>query len=131
MNSMQLQNVKEEKDLGIIISDDLKWDKQCIAAVKQGNKVLGMIKRNFVDRSKDTIMALCKSLVRPHLEYCTPIWSPHLIKDIKLVEGVQRSKSYKAGTGHCTPEVRRGSSLTLLWRTSIVVASAAYVSENF
>ena len=30
MNSMQLQNVKEEKDLGIIISDDLKSDKQCI-----------------------------------------------------------------------------------------------------
>jgi len=61
MNSMQLQNVKEEKDLGIIISDDLKWDKQCIAAIKQGNKVLGMIKQNFVDISKDTIMALYKS----------------------------------------------------------------------
>ena len=44
-----------------------------------------MIKRNFVDRSKDTIITLYKSLVRPHLEYCTPIFSPHLIKDIKLV----------------------------------------------
>jgi len=32
MNSVQLQNVKEERDLGIIISDDLKWDIQCIAA---------------------------------------------------------------------------------------------------
>jgi len=30
MNSMQLQNVKEEKDLGIIINDDLKWDKQTV-----------------------------------------------------------------------------------------------------
>ena len=73
MNSMQLQNVKEEKDLDIIISDDLKWDKQCIAAVKTENEVLGMIKLNFADRSKDRIMALHKSLVRPHLEYCTPI----------------------------------------------------------
>ena len=63
-------------------------EKQCIAAVKQGNKVLGMIKRNFVDRSKDAMMAN-KSLVRPHLEYCTLTWSLHLIKDIKLV-GVQR-----------------------------------------
>jgi len=87
---MQLQKVQDEKDLGIIISDDFMWDKQCIAAVEQGNKVLGMIKRNFVDRSKETIMALHKNLVRPHLEYCTQIWSPHLIKDIKLVEGVQR-----------------------------------------
>jgi len=66
---MQLQNVKEENDLSITISDDLKWDKQCITAVKQGNKVLGMIKQNFVGRSKDKIMALYKNQVRPYLEY--------------------------------------------------------------
>jgi len=76
--------------LGVIMSKDLKWKKQCIAAVKKGNRVLGMIKRNFIDRSKETIPALYKSMVRPHLEYCIPIWSPYLMKDIKLIEGVQR-----------------------------------------
>jgi len=54
-------------------------------------KILGMIKRNFTDRSEETIMSLYKSLVRPHLlEFCTPAWSPHLVKDSKLIEGVQR-----------------------------------------
>jgi len=43
--------------LGVIMSKDLKWKKQCIAAVKKGNRVLGMIKRNFIDRSKETIPA--------------------------------------------------------------------------
>jgi len=29
-----------------------------------------MIKHNFIDRSKEMIISLYKSLVRPHLEYC-------------------------------------------------------------
>ena len=74
----------------VIVSEDLKSEKQCSAAVQKANKMLGMIKRNFTDRSKETVMALYKSLVRPHLEYCVHIWNPYFIKDIKLLEGVQR-----------------------------------------
>jgi len=40
-----------------------------------------------VDRSKETILALYKSLVRPYLEYCILVWNPYLIKDVKLIEG--------------------------------------------
>jgi len=34
--------------------------------------------------------SLYKSLVRPHLEYCTAAWSPHYCKDKELIERVQR-----------------------------------------
>ena len=37
MDATQLQVVSEERDLGIIVSDDLMWEKQCTAAVKQAN----------------------------------------------------------------------------------------------
>jgi len=57
--------------------------------VSKANKILGMIKHSFSDRSKDIVIPLYKSLVRPHLEYCNQIWNPHYIKDIKLAEGVQ------------------------------------------
>jgi len=31
----------------------------------------------------------CTSLVRPHLKYCSPVWSPHYRKDEILLERVQ------------------------------------------
>jgi len=45
-----------------------------------------MIKRSFSVRSREIVIPLYKSLVRPHLhvEYCSQIWNPHYIKDIKL-----------------------------------------------
>jgi len=86
MNDVQLECVSEEKDLGVIISEDLKWDKQCSEAVKKTNRMLGMNKRNFVNRSKETIILLYKSLVRHHLEYCCQIWSPYYKKDIHRVK---------------------------------------------
>ena len=41
-------------------------------------------------KSKRNIIALHKSLVRPHLEYCVQAWRPHNQKDIDNLEGVQR-----------------------------------------
>jgi len=54
--------------LGVIISGDLKWAKHCSEAAKKANRMLRMIKRNFIDRYKETIILLYKRMVRPHLE---------------------------------------------------------------
>jgi len=53
LNGTKLESVSEEKDLRVFISDDLKWDKQCSQAVAKANRVLGLLKRNFTDRSKE------------------------------------------------------------------------------
>jgi len=91
MDGSVLQCISEEKDLRVIVSDDeKKWEKQCCEAVKKANRILGMIKRNFTDRSQSTLTPLYKSLVRPHMEYCCSVWNPHFRKDIELIEGVQR-----------------------------------------
>ena len=38
---------------------------------------------------KETMLRLYTSLVRPHIEYANPIWSPRFIKDVTVVENVQ------------------------------------------
>ena len=38
---------KSERDLGVIVQNDLKVDKQCSKAANEANKRLGMINRNF------------------------------------------------------------------------------------
>jgi len=68
MDGIDLECVLSEKDLGVKISEDLNWDNQCKEVVSKANKILGMIKRNFTDRTKETILPLYKSLVRPHLD---------------------------------------------------------------
>jgi len=47
MDATQLQRVSEERHLGIIVSDDIKCEKQCTAAVKQANKILGMQRKEY------------------------------------------------------------------------------------
>lgn len=86
----KLQEVMEEKDLGVIVTNDLKGTKQCKAAAAKANRVLGMIRRTFATRDKKILKKLYIGLVRPHLEYCVQSWRPHLVKDVKLLERVQR-----------------------------------------
>ena len=63
------------------------------ATVSKANKVLGLIKRTVGTANPATFSTLYISLVRPILEYATPVWSPYLVKDIMALEKVQRRAS--------------------------------------
>ena len=84
-----LESTDSEKDLGVVITSDLKFSKQCIAAEKKAQKLLGYIKRQFGYRKKEIVLSLYNSLVRPHLEYAVQFWSPSYRKDITRLERVQ------------------------------------------
>ena len=84
-----IQSVDQEVDLGITISKDFKFSKQCLKVEKKSQKLVGYIKRQFKYRNKDIVLQLYTSLVRPHLEYAVQFWSPSLQKDINRLEAVQ------------------------------------------
>ena len=89
MNGLELSIISEEKGLGVFITDDLAVSKQCSQAYLKARRVLGMIRGIITSRNKYILHTLYKTLVCPHLEYCTPAWSQHYVKDKIVLERVQ------------------------------------------
>ena len=87
---LTLERIHLEKDLGVWTDDSLSFLQHIDRAVKKGNSILGIIRRTFTHLTKDILLCLYKTLVRPHLEYGNIIWHPYRVKDIVAVEGVQR-----------------------------------------
>ena len=85
-----LEESSTEKDLGVLIQSNLKPDKNIDEAVKKANRILGQIYRSIEFKSKECILPLYLSLVRPHLEYCVQSWAPYYKKDIIKLEKVQK-----------------------------------------
>ena len=90
MSNVPLASAENEKDLGVVVSKDLKPSKHCTEAVKNANKLVGFIGRTFEFKSEKVILTLYNSLVRPQLEYCVQFWSPYYRKDIEKLEKIQR-----------------------------------------
>jgi len=89
MRNHKLEVTNEERDLGIIMSSNLKPAKQCQQAYAIASRALGMIHRTISFKTPSVLLRLYKSLVRPHLEYCISAWSPYYVKDRALLERVQ------------------------------------------
>ena len=89
MGNHRLEEVEEEKDLGVLIHRTLSVSNNCAVAVKKANQMARHIYRTVTHKSIQTVVPLYKALVRPHLEYCSLVWSPYLKKDILSIEKVQ------------------------------------------
>ena len=103
MSNEQLLTTDQQRDLGIIITKDLKWQKQSEKISRTENRVLGFIAHNFRYKNKELILPLYKSVFRPHLEHAVQFWSPHLRRDIEKIGNIQRRAT------KIIPEIRNHS----------------------
>jgi len=108
-----LDEVESEKDLGIVFSRNLKVAAQCNEACTKANCMLGLINRTVKYKNVESLTNLYKSLVRPHLDYCSSVWNPHLSKDKFLLERVQHRFTPMFSDLRKLPDEQRPSHLCL------------------
>lgn len=89
-----------EKDLGVMVSSDLKVDKHITKITTTANKMLGLLLNSFSYIDLKSFRTLYCTFVRSQLEFAEPVWSPHLQTHIEQLERIQRRASkYAPGLG--------------------------------
>ena len=86
----RLETTTSEKDLGISVDPELKFDSHINDKVKKVNSIAGLINRTISCKHKEIMVPLYKALIRPIIEYGNSVWCPNLRKDIDAIEAVQR-----------------------------------------
>ncbi|XP_076061638.1 uncharacterized protein LOC143037386 [Oratosquilla oratoria] len=85
----ELNAVRVEKDLGVVVDDELNFSRH-LSEINVANRMVGLIRRTFTTMDESMFKNLFVSLVRPHLEYANQVWCPYKKRDIAAVEAVQR-----------------------------------------
>ena len=90
MNETTLEATSDEKDLGVTIDSDLKFQAHVSKAVNKASRMLGLVRATFTCIDETTLPKLFTSMVRPHLEYGNVIWSPRYRRESVEIEKIQR-----------------------------------------
>ena len=78
------------KDLGVMMCSDFSFDEHIHDKINLANKMLGIIRRNFVDLDTNCFLLIYKCMVRSHLEYAGSVWNPYKKGLIKEIESIQK-----------------------------------------
>ena len=91
-----IATVEQEKDLGVIISRDLKQDKMVTKQAQKAHVKLTQFNSTFTYRGK-TWLKLYKTYVKPSMLYACEAWKPGTKEGVEKLEAVQRRAVRMAG----------------------------------
>ena len=84
------------KDLGVLFDEDLSFNSHVNKIHKTVSSKIGWVLRSFQCRETKLMKTIWKSLIQPHIDYCSPLWfSPNSQGEITRLENLQRQFTKK------------------------------------
>ena len=106
-SKIALESTKCEKDLGVHVDCQLKFENHIQSQVKKARSTAAVINSNITHKVPIVMLPLFKSMVRSLVEYGNSVWAPYLKKHIVTIENVQRHYTKKIrGMKHKTYKER-------------------------
>ena len=90
LGGLKIEPSHHEKDVGVYVQDDLKFDLQCKKVSSTCNRIIGQVWRSFTNKDPELMLKILKCYIFPHTDYCVSLWNPYLQKDIDMIESIQR-----------------------------------------
>ena len=91
MSGTTLEITDCEKDLGVMVTSNLKWNRQHRVLLNKASQKLGLLRRSCsFSRNLDHRKVLYLAIVRSQFEHCSQIWRPVKITQMDKFEALQK-----------------------------------------
>ena len=93
MNGAKIDMLEECKIVGVVLTSDLKWDRNTKELTRRAYSRMSMItKLKYVGVKHEDLLDVYKLFIRSLLEYCAVVWHSRLTSDLReSLERVQKS----------------------------------------
>ena len=90
-----IDQVNSCKDLGIMMTDNAKFDDQIDQASGKARQKCGLILRTLYTRDPMFLRHMFNTLAQPHLDYCSQLWAPTEGTQLYKIEKVLKDYTKK------------------------------------
>jgi hypothetical protein len=74
---VELEKSEGEKDIGVLMDDQLTFSRYIQQQVNKANSIMGLIRRTYSYLDEQSFKYLFQALVRPHIEYAEAVYGHH------------------------------------------------------
>ena len=90
-----IEEVENVSDLGVILTNDARFDAQVEKVCQKATQKSGWILRTFFSRNLSFMRHMFNSLVQPHVDYCSQLYAPNEGTQMDKIENILRNFTKK------------------------------------